>query len=71
MYFRDPKKELPENYKTVFVRTGCDSAFSYYFAYYNSNSGRWYPSEDIEFVYSINNVIGWLPLSELDSIEIK
>lgn len=71
MYFRDPKKELPKDYEPVFVRTGCDVAFSYYFAYYSSSFGGWYPSEDLEIVYSINSVIGWMPISELDSIEIK
>ena len=66
MYFRDPKKELPEIYKTVFVKLKDDQ---YCFASYSS-TGRWYPDDDADVVFSID-IIGWMPISELNSIEIK
>ena len=68
MYFRDPKEQLPETYKTVFVK---QKGNLYCFAYYSS-TGKWYPDldYDIEVMCSID-VIGWLPVRELDSIEIR
>lgn len=66
MYFRDPNKELPEQYKIVFVRTAGNS---YDFASC-SPTGRWYPDDNADVVFSID-VIGWMPISELDSIKIK
>lgn len=66
MYFRDAKKELPKEYEIVFVRT-VDNF--YYFAYYSSTSG-WFTGDNAEEEFSID-VTGWMPLSELDSIEIK
>lgn len=71
MHFRDPKKELPEGYRTVFVRIVCGTVFAYDFAYYISAMGRWYPSTDSEVVFSIDSVIGWMPITEFNSIEIK
>lgn len=66
MYFRDPKKELPKYYEVVFVKTvGNDYDFASY-----SPIRRWYPDDDADVVFSID-VIGWMPISELDSVEIK
>lgn len=66
MYFRDPKKELPEEYKTVFVRV---IGNFYYFAYRLPNK-KWFPDDNAEVSFSLD-VIGWMPISELNSIEIK
>lgn len=67
MYFRDPKKELPKEYKTVFVR---QKGNQYYFAYYSSTSG-WFTDDNADEEEFLRDVIGWMPLSELDSVEIK
>ena len=48
MYFRDLKKELPKDCRTVFVRIASGTVFAYDFAYYVSARGRWYPSADCE-----------------------
>ena len=66
MYFRDPKKELPKAYNSVFVKTFDNS---YCFAYCSSE-GKWYPDDGSEVVYPIN-VVGWMQTEEFDSIEIK
>ena len=63
--FKDPNKELPEMYKTVFVKQKDNQ---YCFAYY-SPMGRWYPDDNADVAFSID-VIGWMPIEELDTIPV-
>ena len=77
MYFRDPKKELPKEGHIVFVkyiRYSADGSKEINYlvcTFYNlEKSGPYF--------YPVNasarcrcDVIGWMPISELDSIEIK
>ena len=77
MYFRDPKKELPSIYTLVLIKfsysEGIVNYEGYNFCYLvETNIGKVFLSDDgLYDEYSLDRVIGWLPLSELDSIEIK
>ena len=68
MYFRDVKKELPKGYESVLVKF---TGGMYDIAYYSSVDKKWQSELDDKFSYSLKNVVGWMLLSELDSIEIK
>ena len=68
MYFRDSKKELPKAYKAVLVKF---KSGMYDIAYYSNIHEIWHPELNDEVSYDPKNVVGWIPLSELDSIEIK
>lgn len=68
MYFRNPKKELPKAYESVLVKF---TGGMYDIAYYSSIHKKWQSELDDEFSYDLENVVGWMLLSELDSIEIK
>lgn len=68
MYFRDPKKELPKVYESVLVRF---KSGMYDIAYYSSNHKIWHPELNDDVSYDPKYVVGWMPIEELDSIEIK
>ena len=64
LHFRDPQKELPKEFKTVFVKQKGDN---YAFAY--TNGFKWYLDDDsLEVKFSLDDVIGWLLIEELNSI---
>lgn len=72
MYFRDPKKELPEPFQKVLIK--CSRARAIFPGYY---SARFIGGEFNEFDAGIIGIVDrylvdcWIPLSEIDSIEIK
>lgn len=79
MYFRDPKKELPKLRSTVLVRLFTEPF--YYVCTVLKSDPEWEWDDEVVFVdvlgngvdlvWSSESVFGWMPLSELDSIEIK
>ena len=68
MYFRDPNKELPRVYESVLIKF---KSGRYGVAYYSGSTKRWYLEFHDDIPYDSKNIIGWMPLSELDSVEIK
>lgn len=70
MYFRDPKKELPvpfasKDTEKVLIKTNLAER-PYLTAYYVKD--YWW---DGKITVDGSRVLGWMPMSELDSIEIK
>lgn len=70
MYFRDPKKELPKADELCLVRhdTGV-----YIKCRFDMDKEVFLDSETSEYVtpWRKEFILGWMPISELDSIEIK
>lgn len=79
MYFRDPKKELPKDNKQQVV-----FKYSYYGGPGNKVLYEGYQIGTLQIkdniliflddgcgYYKLDEVIGWMPISELNSIEIK
>ena len=79
MYFRDPKKELPKLRSTVLVKLSTEPF--YYVCTVHKPDPDWEWDNEVIFVDALGNgtdlvwpsksVLGWVPISELDSIEIK
>lgn len=85
MYFRDPKKELPNIGSLVLIKLNYDfyyicktkPADPYAYVYERSDYDE---NDEIVFVeasgefysaWTLKEVLGWMPIEELDSIEIK
>lgn len=67
MYFRDSKKELPnERYEEFLVKLT-----DRYDVAYCTNDNKWFPTTETEHGFQLTDVLGWMPFSELDQIEIK
>lgn len=65
MYFRDPKKELPKEFEPIFMKIGKEK---YTLGYYAAILHTFYCNDEDGRPITI---LGWVPISELDSIEIK
>lgn len=65
MYFRDPKKELPEAHSRVLLKLNCGG---YAIALTGPDYISWH--DDME-LYFLDDIAGWMSISELDLIEIK
>ena len=81
--FKDPKKELPENGQIVLVKYTIDTGYyekeGYYVCTFVKKGNCFLYNDDVfieelgagDTEFSLDEILGWIPIEELDIIQIK